>query len=189
MPKIVCIGWGSLVSAPGSLRCIGGWNVDGPELPVEFSRTSMDGRLTLVLTADTTPVPTLWSEVDYGSPDEARAALAARENSNVRWVGCWPGPVPDHALGREQIAAWAEGRGIDAVVWTALPPKFAGRNGLAPDSASAATAYLKSLDGDTLANALRYIKEAPAQVRTAYRVAFEQVFESARSERVTPSAP
>ena len=189
MPKIACIGWGSLVSAPGSLRCIGGWNVDGPELPVEFSRTSMDGRLTLVLTAGAAPVTTLWSEVEYGSPDEARAALAAREKSHVRWVGSWPGPVTDHELGRDQIAAWAATRGIDAVVWTALRPRFAGENGSGPGSASAAVAYLKSLDGDTLAGALRYIRETPAQVRTAYRAAFEQVFDSLRSVQVTASAP
>jgi hypothetical protein len=62
---------------------------------------------------------------------------------------------------------------VDAVLWTALGPKFGGQNGVAPENAAAAVAYLQGLDGDAAARAKEYVTQAPAQVRTAFRVAFE----------------
>jgi hypothetical protein len=49
MMKIAVLGWGSLIWQPRELRIsLPIWKTDGPELPVEFARVSMDGRLTLV---------------------------------------------------------------------------------------------------------------------------------------------
>ena len=126
---IACIGWGSLVWDPLPLQCKGGWQPDGPILPLEFARTSLDGRLTLVLTAGAVPISSLWTELDYASAGEAKEALMLRENSKFpAVVGTWPGPPPRHAVGADAIAAWAAKRGMDAVLWTALGPKFGGQN-------------------------------------------------------------
>lgn len=172
--KIACIGWGSLVWNPGVLRCLGGWRKDGPELPIEFSRTSRDGRLTLVLTAGSPAVPELWTELDYTQPLYALEALAGREGCVLSSVGLWPGKQPEHTAGADAIAAWATARGMDAVVWTALKPKFNQADGLAPASSSEAVNYLKQLAATAQAKAREYVERAPSQVRTPFRNAFEQ---------------
>jgi hypothetical protein len=173
--KIACLGWGSLVWSPAVLHCVGGWRPDGPELPLEFARTSQDGRLTLVLTAGTKPLPCLWTEVEYTAPHHAQEALAGREGCTLPGIGLWPGDLPAHALGADVIAAWALSRGLDAVVWTALKPKFDGIDGNAPASAEAALNHLKQLDARRLAKAQEYVERAPAQIQTPFRAAFEQV--------------
>lgn len=162
MARVACIGWGSLVWNPEDLRCVGDWQSDGPVLPVEFARTSQDGRLTLVLTEGARPVPTLWVEVDYANGQAAREALRVRERTAPRFVGLWPGPAPSHGVGAEAIAIWAVDRKLDAVVWTALPPKFRGQDNHGPGSADAAVQYLRGLDKAASAKAREYVVRAPA---------------------------
>lgn len=172
--RIACIGWGSLVWSPGVLQCKGEWRLDGPYLPLEFARTSKDGRLTLVLTDGAASVPALWAELDYADPETARQALAGREGSGQLSIGLWPGPVPRYAVGAADIASWAQSKTLDAVVWTALPPRFAGVDRRAPESAQAAVEYLKGLEPEASTKAREYVEKAPAQVRTAFRTAFEE---------------
>jgi hypothetical protein len=171
--KIVCIGWGSLIWKPGVLHCLGPWQAGGPDLPIEFARTSQDGRLTLVLTEGTAAMPTQWVELGYAKPEQAQEALAGREGSGIDSIGLWPGPAPKNAVGAERIADWAQAQGIDAVVWTALKPKFDGVFGQPPQSADAAVSYLRQLDGQTLDKAREYVMRAPVDMRTAFRAAFE----------------
>ena len=61
--KIAILGWGSLIWQPKELKFVAniGWKENGPVLPIEFARISKDGRLTLVITANGTEVPTLYS--------------------------------------------------------------------------------------------------------------------------------
>ena len=47
--KIAVLGWGSLIWNKGKLRLTTNWTDGGPVLPIEFSRISDDGRLTLVI--------------------------------------------------------------------------------------------------------------------------------------------
>lgn len=155
------------------LRLAGEWQPDGPALPLEFARTSKDGRLTLVLTPGAPLVPTLWVMLDYATSNGAQAALSGRENCPVYSIGLWPGPAPRHAVGADLIAAWAEEKRLDAVVWTALRPKFRGQN-MAPESAEAAIAYLQGLGPEASAAAREYVTTAPACVRTPFRAAFEE---------------
>jgi len=163
-----------LVWNPGELRCVGNWQPDGPVLPVEFARTSQDGRLTLVLTEGAAPVATLWVELEYASVQAARDALRVRERTAPRFAGLWPGPAPLHTVGSKAIAIWAADRKLDAVVWTALPPRFQGHDGQGPGSADAAVQYLRGLDEVASAKAREYVVRAPEQIRTPYRRAFEQ---------------
>lgn len=173
MARVACIGWGSLVWNPEELGCVGDWQPDGPVLPVEFARTSNDGRLTLVLMEGATPVPTLWVELDYADAKTAWDALRVREGTASRFIGRWPGLAPMHSVGADAIANWALERKLDAVVWTALPPKFRGQDGQAPESAEAAIEYLRGLDEVASAKAREYVVRAPAQIQTKYRRAFE----------------
>ena len=59
--KIACIGWGSLIWNSGVLKIRNKWYEDGPILPIEFSRISDDGRVTLIIDKSGTPVRTLWA--------------------------------------------------------------------------------------------------------------------------------
>jgi hypothetical protein len=172
--RIACIGWGSLVWNPGVLRCKGAWQADGPALPLEFARTSKDGRLTLVLMDGVAAVPSLWAELEYADPQSAKDALQGREGTGPLSIGLWPDRAPRYKVGAAEIARWAQEKGLDAVVWTALPPKFGSTEGRPPDSPEAALAYLMALDAPTAAKAQEYVQRAPAQVRTALRVVFEE---------------
>ncbi len=172
--KIACLGWGSLVWNPGVLHTVGAWRDDGPELPLEFARTSQDGRLTLVLVNDAPLVPCLWTELDYTAPHHAQEALAGREGCTLPGIGLWPGDAPRHAAGAELIARWAEARGVQAVVWTALTPRFDGNDGQAPPTGAASLAYLRTLEARAQARAREYVERAPTQLRTPLRQLFEQ---------------
>lgn len=171
--RLACIGWGSLIWNPGVLRCAGGWCTDGPRLPLEYARTSRDGRLTLVLVDGAELVPALWTELSYPSAEEAQAALAGREGSDLHAIGLWPGKAPRHAVGAAAIPAWAKAAGMDAVVWTALKPRFGGVDGQAPVATSHALDYIHSLDDNARARAREYVLRTPAQIRTRFRAAFE----------------
>ena len=69
VPRIACLGWGSLCWQPEELKTLGGWRNDGPNLPLEFTRASDEGkgRLTLVITADVPEVGVLWTFLEYAS--------------------------------------------------------------------------------------------------------------------------
>lgn len=171
--RIACIGWGSLVWKPGVLHCAGPWQTGGPELPVEFARTSQDGRLTLVL-LDGAPVqPTRFVELSYATAEQAQEALAGREGSGVESIGLWPGPEPKYPVGARTVAEWGAANGFDAVVWTALRPKFRGVFGQVPQGADDVLAYLRELDEETAARAREYVCKASAELRTPYREVIE----------------
>lgn len=171
--RIGCIGWGSLIWKPGVLRCVGDWQASGPELPLEFARTSRDGRLTLALVTGATPVPTKWVELDYFTAEQAQEALAGREGCRAEFIGLWPSYSPKHDVGAAAIADWASAAGFDRVVWTALPPKFDNVNGAVPKDAATVLAYLNTLEGETLERAREYVTRAPSEVRTPFRSAIE----------------
>jgi hypothetical protein len=167
---IACLGWGSLIWDPRSLPIRCEWFKDGPFVPVEFSRRSNDGRITLVIDALSVPVRVLWAQMIPNSLSEAVDALADRENikkNRSSDIGAWkrgdatPQYIPE-------LSAWAEARGVDAVVWTALKPKFDKQEGETP-SADKVVEYLRRLMGTERDAAKRYIENAPSQIDTEYR--------------------
>lgn len=171
--QIVLLGWGSLVWREGMLPLQSSWRSDGPMLPLEFARTSRDMRLTLVLTETAVPVPTLWAELGFKTLEAACEALAEREGCGTAAIGRWPGTSSGHPIGAECIATWATEKQIDAVIWTALKPKFDGVNGIGPASSQEAVTYLRELEGEAALRAEEYVRRAPNQVRTTYRAAIE----------------
>ena len=168
---IVCLGWGSLIWRPGDLP-VGDWRDDGPEVRVEFVRESTDHRLTLVLdeTAEDS-VTSLWAPMTVGDLGTAVTKLADREGTARSSIGRWSTDQddPERLLG---LGAWATGRNINYVIWTALGPRFRGKRGLRPTEDEAID-HLRSLPDHDRAKAEEYVRRAPRRIRTAYRRRFE----------------
>lgn len=166
LPKIVCLGWGSLIWAPRTLPLKTRWFKGGPYLPVEFLRKSRDGRITLVLDNSAAPVRALWAVLNTSDLGAAVSALGAREGTPEANIGVWrAGQTAPPLIPR--LAAWARKRHVKAVVWTNLLHRFDSQN--VPASADQVIAYLKGLKGTKLTKAREYVRRAPCQIDTAYR--------------------
>jgi hypothetical protein len=174
--RIACLGWGSLLWKPGALPLASGWQAGGPPLPLEFARVSDGGELAIVLCEGAPDAPTWWAELDLDDLDRARELLREREQIDPRWaglVGSLPAEDGDGGPWHARIAAWTEERGIDGVVWTALPPKSPGGASTMP-TADEAIAYLRGLQGERAEHAERYVRQVPADIRTPYRRVIEE---------------
>jgi hypothetical protein len=172
--KIACLGWGSLIWDPRALPIQREWFKDGPFARVEFTRLSSDGRITLVLDPSAAPVRLLWAHMLLTDLPSAKGALRDREGIPGKdWetkIGSWqrgedaPAHLPD-------LPKWADAHGLDAVVWTALKPKFDGMQG--SPSADQVVEYLRGLTGTQRERAKEYIERAPRQIDTEYRRGIE----------------
>src|SRR5437899_2851545 len=86
--RIAVLGWGSLIRSPGCLSTRGDWELTGPVLPIEFTRKSSDGRLTLVIDHSTgVPVQTYWIESSMAALDDAIENLRKRERTTLERIG------------------------------------------------------------------------------------------------------
>jgi hypothetical protein len=167
---IVCLGWGSLIWDPRDLRTKGSWCSNGPDLALEFVRQSENGRLTLVLHHSSIISSALWIEMETNSVEDAAENLRKREGTNIRRIGTWDGgDDPENIPG---LGRWVDSIKASAVVWTDLPPKFIGENGIAP-SQDEAINHIASLDSKSRNLAESYVRRAPKQIRTPYREAFK----------------
>ncbi len=172
--KIAILGWGSLIWNPGELPLVGGWETGGPVLPVEFSRASGDGRLTLVIDpSHGEPISVRFVRSAREELSDAISDLRAREKTVSRRIGfvdlrdgtenCTAFP----AMAR-RIRDWARATGFDAVVWTDLSSNFEEEIG-ASFSVERAEQYLKSLQRTVAERAREYIEKAPEEVNTPLR--------------------
>jgi hypothetical protein len=173
-PRIAVIGFGSLIwrnrSRHGKLRLSSGWHTDGPLLPVEYSRVSGNGRLTLVILPDAEPQRALWAYSSCSSLDDARENLRKREGKvKSRYIGIWerdatPGDDPT----TRTVSRWAEGSNLESAVWTELPPRD--RFGVERQMpAEEALDYLASLKDWKRRTAREYIIKTPGQIDTEVR--------------------
>ena len=169
--RIACLGWGSLVWDSRDLPIQRKWFEDGPLIKVEFARQSLDDRITLVLETNAKPVRSLWAVMDSDNLDDAINALKKREGCPKTNIGFWI-PSQEQPQNIFNIPDWALSVGVDAVIWTALPPKYDGKNGHVP-SVNDVVKYLKDLTGSARDNAERYIRNAPRQIDTEYRRVIE----------------
>jgi len=167
---IVCLGWGSLIWKPASLPVRGEWKDDGPALPLEFARQSKDGRVTLAITSAARTSRTLWCEMDSSDIKAAARSLATREETSLKRIGTWTPHVGGSDEHAGTVGSWARARWLTGVVWTALPPRWAGEDGRVPLLRELVD-YLRGLAPATLILAAEYIRKAPAQVETNYRAA------------------
>lgn len=100
------------------------------------------------------------------------AALRAREGTKPGWIGRWPSDS-NNAYAAD-FGEWAQGKKLDGVVWTALPPKWGDENGRIPTEAEV-VGYLSGLPNEAAYEPFKYIRNAPSQIRTPYRVAMEKL--------------
>ncbi len=171
--KIACLGWGSLIWAPGILPIRRGWFSDGPLLPVEFARESGDRRITLVLANVDHRVRTLWALMSVDTLYLAKSALAAREgisdNNICCSVGYWDAESNlSHGECATEIGGWAEKLGLDAVVWTNLKVGFKDKREQLPQYQEV-LGHLRSLSHEERIVAEEYVRKAPTQIDTEYR--------------------
>lgn len=175
--RYAVLGWGSLI-----------WDLDnlaphvrlpwamsaGPRLPMEFSRISAKRRMGLVVCLDPdagVPCPTHALASTRSNLAGAITDLALRERAPEIRIGavCLASGVEQ---GRAEIAGtvrrWCATQGWTGAVWTDLLPNYAETTG-APFSPAAGAAYLATLTGDSLAEAVLYIENAPATTDTPLR--------------------
>jgi hypothetical protein len=170
--RIACLGWGSLIWKPGDLPVIGQWHNDGPRLPIEFSRVGDSQELATALCADAESIAVLWAWLDCNELAQACAALKAREGIPAeRHDGI--GSLIVTPSGPGPLRAWAAERGIEALVWTALPPRVHGIEGRLL-SVEDAIVYLAGLRGEALEHARGYLARVPRQIDTPIRRAVRE---------------
>jgi len=175
--KIAILGWGSLIWDRRNLRLAGDWQTGGPVLPIEFSRVSGDGRLTLVIDPlHGVPVGTRFALSAFTNLNDAIANLRERENTvadKIGFVNLVANTERDysrrqHPAACDAIKGWAQANDWQAVIWTALISNFAS-DGRPPFSTPAAVAYVNDLTGETKTRALEYLQRAPEEVDTPIR--------------------
>lgn len=169
MSRIACLGWGSLIWDSGKLPTKG-WFADGPFVRAEFLRQSDNGCITLVLHASAPASRAYWALLDVQTVEEAVEALRTRERipktkagAIARWC---TNEAPPSLI--ENLVTWAKTKQVDAVVWTALPPKFDKTEHRVP-SAEDVVNYLRGRTGSVREIAERYVRRAPKQINTPYR--------------------
>jgi hypothetical protein len=176
--RIAIIGWGSLLWDLENLtpHVSGEWARDlGPRLPLEFVRVSpkrLDALTVVVVRVHGVSCASSFRLSRQSDVNMAAANLAARERSTLDHIGFVSlGTGRHHSRLPETVdlvAAWLEGAGLDAAVWTDLPGNFRERTGQ-DFSIAAAVTYLGGLPEPSLVEAKRYIASAPAAVDTPLR--------------------
>jgi len=130
--NIAILGWGSLIWDPRELPHYGPWKTGGPVLPIEFSRVSKDGRLTLVIDPAGPPVPTRFALSPRTDITDAVEDLRKREGTIRKWIGFFVAATG--ASSRQQfpeqvdingvLREWCAAQQIGECAWTALTANF-----------------------------------------------------------------
>lgn len=172
------IGWGSLIWDLDTLEphVRGDWAMGaGPRLPMEFSRVSPKRKRALAVCLDpvhgvdciTSAIVSARGRIGAAIEDLARRERAPMEHIGALCLatGHVQGTKPEIA---ESVLRWCEADGWAGAVWTDLPSNFAEELGV-EFTIPRAVAYLKSLEGESLDEAVRYIEQAPIATDTPLR--------------------
>ncbi|MDD3772955.1 MAG: hypothetical protein PHC38_09920 [Weeksellaceae bacterium] len=178
--KIAILGWGSLTWQPKDLKYdkTFDWQESGLFLPLEFSRISNNGRLTLVIDKNAErKVETLYAVSLYENLDLAILNLAIREGADTSKIGFYNRQTnnifPEDFDFSENIREWTKKEGFDAVIWTNLSVRFKDKTKL-PLNADNVIKYLQNLPEETKVLAEEYIRKAPIQINTVFRKKIEE---------------
>ena len=182
MSKIAVIGFGSLLWDLDDLapKVSGEWKMyEGPILPLEFSLVSRKRHYALALVidyGDGAPCPTCVIESVRSEIGAAIVDLANRERmepTNIGFVDRNTGESHSHREEtRNTFWNWIEDSTYDGAVWTDGERNFEALTGRA-FSLKTAQDHLRSLQGISLEEARRYIRNAPARVETPLRRALD----------------
>ena len=182
MSKIAVIGFGSLLWDLDDLapKVSGEWKMyEGPVLPLEFSLVSRKRHYALALVidyGDGAPCPTCVIDSVRSEIGAAIVDLANRERmepTNIGFVDRNTGESHSHREEtRNTFWNWIEDSSYDGAVWTDGERNFEALTGRA-FSLQNAQDHLRSLQGISLEEARRYIRNAPARVETPLRRALE----------------
>lgn len=185
--RIAVIAWGSLIWCPRSLQISSRWHEDGPCLPIEFARISMDGRLTLVINGDSPTQQTYWASHLGQTLDEVRQDLKRRERAgslnlihHLSRNGETGVNIPEQT--RAIIMRWlSDHQDVDACVWTGFGSNWRqkfGRDFAVDDAID----YIGGLinrehaDSEIVVRTREYIEHAPAQIQTPVRSRLRELF-------------
>ena len=169
--KIAILGWGSLIWDQRDLPTLGVWQKGGPVLPIEFSRISSDGRLTLVIDEKNgVPVQTRFAQSGSETLNQAIEDLRKREGTSKSMIGVVSQTINIPKSGSDTIKGWAVEHKWDAVIWTGLPSNFEDIKRI-PFTVENGLTYLSGLFGEKKAKAREYIDRAPEEVTTPIRQA------------------
>src|SRR5947209_7882636 len=118
---IACLGWGSLIWKPESLQIQNKWFEDGPILPIEFTRQSNDGRITLIIDKIAPKVRVLWSIMTIYSLPLAIKSLKEREKIKTDDLihACIATKNEIDEI-KSSILVWLRFKQLDAALWTGL---------------------------------------------------------------------
>ena len=172
------LGWGSLIWDLDNLapHVRGDWALGaGPALAMEFTRVSPKRKRALVVCLDPVHGVGCATSAIASVRDGIGAAvtdLARRERAPVQRIGavCL---ASGHASGTspeivEGVRLWCAAEGWAGAVWTGLASNFEDHLGEV-FSVPRAITYLRTLTGDSLDEAVRYIEQAPAATDTPLR--------------------
>lgn len=172
--KIACLGWGSLIWDSRELAISKeGWNKDGPKLPIEFTRISSDGRVTLIIDKEAELKEVLWAEMEQKNLEEACCILARREGTKLEKISHLTSDqkIDDKEAIRSEVRKWLGQKKLDAAIWTGLSYK----NNKRP-TIEEIISHLKDLQTCDRGRAEEYIRKAPKQIDTSYREKIELEF-------------
>jgi hypothetical protein len=180
--RISILAWGSLVWDRKDLAVVADFAPAGPWLPVEFCRVSRDGRLTLVIdeafgapcitysalsTFDNLEAAIEDLRIREGMPSRKGVGFVAFRHRRQRVTA-----LERHPRAVKAVTEWTCTQGFDAAIWTALASNFEEETH-EPFSVEAAIRHLEARDEDTLGAALRYIRQAPPEIKTPVRDAVD----------------
>lgn len=173
--KIACLGWGSLIWRPESLLIQNKWFEDGAILPIEFTRQSDNGRMTLIIDKDALPVRTLWALMATDNLQTAIDSLKERESikkDDLIHFAEASDETEDEI--KQIIIDWLKIKNLDMAIWTGLSlNQRIQKERPSKDSVIQHLRELSYIDGKA---AEEYIRKAPKQIDTEYRRAIEAEF-------------
>lgn len=165
--KIACLGWGSLIWKPESLLIQNKWFDDGVILPIEFSRQSDNGRMTLIIDEKALPVRTLWALMTTEDLSEAIASLKEREGTakkNIHSVQATDSVAQGY---RKSIVEWLISKQLEVAIWTGL--SYSDHTNNERPKIDYVVDHLRKLEHNRKKVAEEYIRRAPKQIDTKYR--------------------
>jgi hypothetical protein len=175
--KIAVISWGSTYWDKGSLKTLGNWKDDGPELPLEFCRISSQGRskerVTLALNEGSAMCVTYWDVIASSDLKTARNNLRDREGAVTDDIETFTRGQNPLSASAVQIDKWlADHSEIDAVVWTGLDSNWSKYRGV-KFSAEDLIQYLDSKKS-SIAKTKESFDKAPEHIQTLGREVFKK---------------